>query len=226
MSDISDDKLPPSPTVAAVAAEPHLVTKERELDAAAAYASDRTYTPEENKRLLRKIDLHLMPMMMFLYLIQFWDKTTLGSSVLLGVKTDNHLSQSQFNWLSTIFYLSYLIFEWPQNLGLQRYPVGKWMAGNIMFWAAFLALHAVCSSFARLFIVRFLLGICEGSITAGFMIVTSQARPAQSLRLPQTSRLTLLRWLYSSTPRSSKASVSHTGTWLPLLSASPRWALG
>ena len=29
--------------------------------------------------------------------------------------------------LGTIFYLGYLIFEYPQNLALQRFPVGKWM---------------------------------------------------------------------------------------------------
>ena len=29
--------------------------------------------------------------------------------------------------LGTIFYLSYLLFEYPQNLALQRFPVGKWM---------------------------------------------------------------------------------------------------
>ena len=29
--------------------------------------------------------------------------------------------------LGTIFYLSYLVFEYPQNLALQRFPVGKWM---------------------------------------------------------------------------------------------------
>ena len=38
-----------------------------------------------------------------------------------------HIDQNQFNWLSTIFYLFFLGFEWPQNLALQRFPVGKWM---------------------------------------------------------------------------------------------------
>lgn len=33
----------------------------------------------------------------------------------------------RYNWLGTIFYISYLVFEYPQNLALQRFPVGKWM---------------------------------------------------------------------------------------------------
>ena len=56
---------------------------------------------------------------------QFMDKTTLGSSAILGVKTATHLDNVQYNWLGTIFYLSYLLFEYPQNLALQRFPVGK-----------------------------------------------------------------------------------------------------
>jgi len=111
--------------------------------------------------------------MMVLYFVQFTDKTTLGSSSILGIKVDNHLTASEYNWLGTIFYLSYLIFEWPQTLGLQRFPPGKWMAGNILIWAVVLACHAACHSFAGLFICRLFLGMCEGSITAGFLIVTS-----------------------------------------------------
>ena len=36
-------------------------------------------------------------------------------------------SSLPFSRLGTIFYLAYLIFEYPQNLALQRFPVGKWM---------------------------------------------------------------------------------------------------
>ena len=74
----------------------------------------------------------------------FADKATLGQSAVLGllcatyhlvsfvlanfpVSPGAHLTQTQFNWLGTIFYLSYLVFEYPQNLALQYFPVGKWL---------------------------------------------------------------------------------------------------
>ncbi|KIK59190.1 hypothetical protein GYMLUDRAFT_686005 [Collybiopsis luxurians FD-317 M1] len=87
--------------------------------------------------------------------------------------------------LGTIFYLSYLVFEYPQNLALQRFPVGKWMSFNIFVWAIALACHAACKNFAGLFIVRLILGACEGSITAGFLIVSSMfyTRTEQTLRV-------------------------------------------
>jgi len=113
------------------------------------------------------------------------DKTTLGSAAILGIRTDTHLTANQYNWLGTIFYLSYLVFEYPQNLALQRFPVGKWMSLNIFVWGVALCSHAACKDFKGLFAVRLILGMCEGSITAGFMIVSSMfyTRKEQTLRV-------------------------------------------
>jgi len=47
------------------------------------------------------------------------------------------------------------------------------MSLNIFIWGVALCCHAACKNFAGLFVVRLVLGMCEGSITAGFMIVTS-----------------------------------------------------
>lgn len=129
--------------------------------------------PQRAAALRRKIDLHLMPLMCIMYLMTFADKTTLGQATSLGIIPGAHLTQNQFNWLGSIFYLSYLVFMYPQNLALQRFPVGKWMSINIFIWAIALLSHAACKSFGALFAVRFILGCCEGAITPGFLIVTS-----------------------------------------------------
>ncbi|KAF8480338.1 MFS general substrate transporter [Russula ochroleuca] len=148
--------------------------------------------PGESLRIRWKIDRHILPLMCILYWyrplqvsfyysllivfycsIQFMDKATLGSASILGILKATHLTANQYNWLGTIFYLGYLAFVIPQNLALQRFPVGKWMSLNIFIWGVALCCHAACKNFAGLFAARFVLGICEGSITAGFMIVSS-----------------------------------------------------
>ncbi|CED84805.1 Permease of the major facilitator superfamily [Phaffia rhodozyma] len=150
-------------------------TNAHDADAAAKLVAGFTgeLDPVEAKRVLGKIDRNMLPMMMILYLVQFMDKTTLGNSVNLGLKTDNHLTSLQYNWLGTIFYLAYLVFEYPQNLALQRFPAGRWMSLNILCWSIFLMCHAACHNFVGLFICRLGLGICEGSITAGFLVTTT-----------------------------------------------------
>ena len=44
---------------------------------------------------------------------------------------------------------------------------------NIFVWSVALLCHAAARSFGGFFAARAFLGICEGAITPGFMIVTS-----------------------------------------------------
>lgn len=162
-----------------------VATKDVDTGAAVVAGMSGDLDPDDAARVRRKIDRCILPMMCTLYWIQFMDKNTLGSSAILGIQKDTHLSTNQYNWLGTVFYLSYLLFEYPQNLALQRFPVGRWMSINIFVWGIALACHAACTDFAGLFVARFVLGICEGSITAGFMIVSSMFYT----RSEQTSRI-------------------------------------
>ncbi|KZT68578.1 MFS general substrate transporter [Daedalea quercina L-15889] len=141
--------------------------------------------PREALRVRRKIDWHIMPLMCTIYWVQYMDKITLGNAAILGLKTATHLTTNQYNWLGTIFYISYLVFEYPQNLALQRFPVGKWLSVNIFIWGTAMACHAACKDFGGLLACRFVLGICEGSVTPGFMVVTSMfyTRKEQTLRV-------------------------------------------
>lgn len=50
-----------------------------------------------------RADLHIMPLMCAVYLIQFLDKTSLSYAAIMGIREDNKLSLSQYSWLSSIF---------------------------------------------------------------------------------------------------------------------------
>ncbi|KAJ7775503.1 major facilitator superfamily domain-containing protein [Mycena metata] len=162
----------------------------QDVDTGAMLASGNVeLDPVESLRVRKKIDRYILPLMCGETTLQpFLDKTTLGSSAILGIKQEAHLSTSQYvptSSLGTVFYLSYLVFEFPQNLALQRFPVAKWMSINIFVWAIALSSHAACKSFASLMVVRVILGMCEGSVTAGFMIVTAMfyTRKEQTVRV-------------------------------------------
>ncbi|KAJ7508955.1 major facilitator superfamily domain-containing protein [Mycena galericulata] len=166
-------------------AHTEVTVSEVDTGAALVYGEHGQLDPAEALRVRRKIDYHILPLMCILYWIQFMDKTTLNGAAILGILQAAHLTTNQYNRLGTIFYLSYLVFEFPQNLALQRFPVAKWMSINILIWAVALCSHAACHNFAGLFVVRLVLGMCEGSITAGFMIVSSMfyTRKEQTLRV-------------------------------------------
>jgi MFS family permease len=62
---------------------------------------------------------------------------------------------------------------------------------NISIWAVALCAHAACKNFAGLFVARLVLGMCEGSVLAGFLIITSMfyTRNEQTLRVGYWSKL-------------------------------------
>ncbi|KAI0261757.1 MFS general substrate transporter [Gloeopeniophorella convolvens] len=168
--------LPSLPSEKNEAKNDHVVSVESaQVDTAAQFVAgvSSPLDPEVASRIRGKIDKHILPLMCGVFMLQFMDKATLGNSVALGIQKSTDLTQNQYNWLGTIFFIGHLIFLFPQSLALQKFPVGKWLSFNVFVWGAVLCCHAACKNFAGLFVVRFILGACEGSVTAGFMIISS-----------------------------------------------------
>ncbi|KAK4082434.1 uncharacterized protein Triagg1_2246 [Trichoderma aggressivum f. europaeum] len=130
-------------------------------------------TPEEAQRIRNKCLWRILPFLCIGYHLMYVDKQTLGSSAILGILEDAKLNSNQYNWLSSIFYFGYMVAEWPQNWALQRFPVGKWLAGNLIVWGGITLLHIPCNNFASLFVVRFLLGLSEACIVPAFLLSMS-----------------------------------------------------
>ncbi|KIW79392.1 hypothetical protein Z517_06004 [Fonsecaea pedrosoi CBS 271.37] len=154
--------------------EPVKVTKE--ADAALSYVVGEavTYSAEDNKRIRRIIDRHIIPWMFLTFTVQYFDKTALSYASVMGIVKDTHLSSSQYAWLGSIFYFGYLAFAYPHNRLMQRYPLATYISGVIIAWGGVLCLHAACTNFASLMVVRFFLGALEGAVTAGFVLITAR----------------------------------------------------
>ena len=129
---------------------------------------------ELKTRLLRKIDLHIMPIMCIVYGLNYLDKTTLSYASIMGLVTDLDLTKSNYQWLGSIFYIGYLGFEYPTSRLLQRLPLAKYSAFNIILWGLTLSCTAATSNFAGIASVRLILGIFEAAVTPGFVLFTSQ----------------------------------------------------
>lgn len=53
-------------------------------------------TPEEERKLLRKIDRNLMPLLCIVYGLNYLDKTTLSYASIMGIKVSHHFSRPKF----------------------------------------------------------------------------------------------------------------------------------
>lgn len=68
-------------------------------------------TPTENKRILRKIDLAILPIILFTYCLQFLDKSTLSYASVFGILDDANLHGDQYSWLGAVVYVAQLVWQ-------------------------------------------------------------------------------------------------------------------
>lgn len=85
-------------------------------------------TPEEDKRILRKIDIGVLPVMLVVYFLQQLDKSSLSYTSVFGIVSEAHLIGTQYSWLSSVVYLAQLIFQPLSSYAIVRFPVGKWVS--------------------------------------------------------------------------------------------------
>lgn len=128
----------------------------------ASAASFELYTPDEERRVLRKLDIRLVLFVALLYLMSFLDRSNIGNAKVAGLTTDLRLSSNQFEWLLTAFYIAYICFEW-MTLCYKIFPPHKYIACCVCAWGVLASLQALATSYAVLIILRSLLGIGEAA---------------------------------------------------------------
>jgi hypothetical protein len=78
--------------------------------------NDVDFSNVDEKAVLRKMDLRLLPMLALLYLLSFLDRGNIGNAKIEGLSTDLKLTGPEYNWCLTVFFFTYCAFEVPSNL--------------------------------------------------------------------------------------------------------------
>ncbi|TDZ19885.1 putative transporter [Colletotrichum orbiculare MAFF 240422] len=130
------------------------------------------YSDAYLRKLRLKMDLWLLPLMWVCYGTQQADKTSLSIQAVFGIREDTGLVGEQFNWLSTIFYLSYLVCEFPGNWLIQKSHTGKFLSVVMVSWGLVVPCVAFARNFAHLMVLRTLQGALECTISPNFMLIT------------------------------------------------------
>ncbi|CAH0027785.1 unnamed protein product [Clonostachys rhizophaga] len=126
------------------------------------------------KRLVRRIDRHIMPLICIVYFLQYIDKTSISYGSVTGLPEATGLVGNQFNWVASIFFFGQLAFEFPTIRLLQLFPLAKYVSLNVSLWGVTLACLAACKNYAGLLACRFFLGAFEAAVIPAWVLFTSQ----------------------------------------------------
>lgn len=95
----------------------------------------------DERKLLRKIDIALVPWLSFLYLLSFLDRTSIGNAKLYNLEADLHITDSQYLLALTVFFFSYALFEVPSNVFLKRLRPSLWLSSLMLLWGIMMVCH-------------------------------------------------------------------------------------
>ncbi|KAI3338461.1 putative pantothenate transporter [Ustulina deusta] len=121
-----------------------------------------------NKKLVRKIDLFILPIIGILYILNYIDRQNLAAAKLQGILEDLNLSTQEFATAVSILFVGYLPFQIPSNLLITKISrPGMYICTATFIWGAISAATAVVKTYQQLLAVRAVLGIVEAVFFPG-----------------------------------------------------------
>ncbi|CRL31114.1 Sucrose/H+ symporter, plant [Penicillium camemberti] len=129
-------------------------------------------TPHEEqieKTLVRKIDLHILPIVVLLYLFSFLDRVNIGNARLYGLEEDLGLVGNQYQVSVSILFVTYCFFEVPSNLVLKKLRPSRYIATISVMWGIIATLTGITQNYGGLIACRILLGVVEAGLFPGFI---------------------------------------------------------
>ncbi|KFY49688.1 hypothetical protein V496_09860 [Pseudogymnoascus sp. VKM F-4515 (FW-2607)] len=122
------------------------------------------FDDDRKKKLLRKMDFHLIPIITLLYLFAYLDRGNIGNAKLAGLLDGVHINDAQYNICLTVFFVTYVIFEVPANMLLKKFKPSVWIPTITVAWGIVMVCHGFVHNYAGLLACRLVLGIPEAGI--------------------------------------------------------------
>ncbi|EST09653.1 Major facilitator superfamily [Kalmanozyma brasiliensis GHG001] len=174
MSEVTSTASPP-PGKAASTSEAHEVQEGGDIVVDTPSHGQVRYTRKEEKRLVRKIDFVVVPILLVLYLLSFLDRSNIGNARLEGLTADIKLKD--YSTALTMFFVGYVIGEVPANIVLKKTSPPVWLPTLTLVWGIISVVQGLVHNQAGLFAVRFFLGLSESGLFPGSVFVFSMFYP-------------------------------------------------
>lgn len=132
----------------------------------------------EERAVIRKAAGRLLPFLALLYFVAFLDRVNVSFAA-LTMNADIGLSASAYGLGAGIFFVSYVLFEIPSNLALQRFGARRWITRIMITWGLLSVAMAFVTGPYSFFVLRFLIGAAEAGFFPGIILYLTYWFPAK-----------------------------------------------
>ncbi|KAF2227175.1 major facilitator superfamily domain-containing protein [Elsinoe ampelina] len=125
------------------------------------------------KKIQRKIDSRMVPIMLAGYFFTFIDKVLLNYAAVMGMNREIKLVGNQFSNANSFFFITYLVATPLNGYVVNRLPAAKWLGTNILLWGVTTACGAAIKNYGTLLAIRLFLGLFESAMNPSTPIILS-----------------------------------------------------
>src|SRR5215471_18965508 len=157
---------------------------------------DENTTKEELERtVMRKVLWRILPVLFVSFIASILDRVNVGVAA-LTMNNDLGLSATAFGLGAELFYVTYVLFEVPSNLALERFGARLWIARIMVTWGLVSGATALVWDEYSFYAARLLLGAAEAGFFPGVVFFFT-------LWIPSRYRAGALAALVSAAPIAS-----------------------
>ncbi|KII91689.1 hypothetical protein PLICRDRAFT_136092 [Plicaturopsis crispa FD-325 SS-3] len=133
------------------------------------------YTEAEEKAVRRKIDTRVLPIVIFSYLFNQFDRTNIGNAHVLPAFNANFGITDNNKWTLalSIFYVGYCLLEMPANVLQRRIGANRFFFLSLTFWGLSSLSFVYAKGYGALLVLRVLMGVGEAGYYAGMIYYLS-----------------------------------------------------
>lgn len=126
-------------------------------------------TIQEERRLWKKVDARLLPMLTVVYLVSVFNQGSIVHARSNNLEVGLNLTDSQFRIALVMFTIPYCVFAIPSVLLLRVLRPSRWLAALMVTSGIVITLTGLVKSYASLLGVRICLGALEAGIFPGII---------------------------------------------------------
>ncbi|RSM19062.1 hypothetical protein CDV31_001983 [Fusarium ambrosium] len=129
--------------------------------------SEVTWTEAEERAIVWKLDLTLMPLLVLGFFALQLDRSNIGNALTDTLTTDLGITKDDVNLGDQLMSAGIIIAEIPSNLVLQRLGAPIWLTGQVLVWGTIALTQAWITDMPSFLATRFLLGFFEAGFIPG-----------------------------------------------------------
>ncbi|KAI9729072.1 MAG: hypothetical protein M1828_000157 [Chrysothrix sp. TS-e1954] len=134
-------------------------------------------------KLLTKIDLHVIPVLLIMFILTFLDKVNIANAQVYGLSEDLGLVKTQYNTALVIFFVPYIVLEIPSNIALKRFRPHRLMSLAMLLFGIVTITQGFVTNYGGLLAARFFLGVAETPMYPGaFYIIAMWYKRTEAQR--------------------------------------------